>query len=511
MKHSPIIYSLLLLFVLASCDKTWTEHYSDTPETVDRNIWDVLQEKEQYSDFVSLIKQYEYDTLFESRNSYTLFIPNNQAMGDFRATNTVDERMLDYHLSLHFIQSRNIQGKERIQTRSEKFALFENTGSALYLDGIEVTEESPLYLNGKYFELAEAAVPLPNIFEFFEEVNPIFTDFIESLDSVVLDRELSRPLGYDEDGNTIYDTVSEIYNIFEDYFFPIREEFRNKAATMVFPDLEDYNLALDEMAGFLGGDYTDHKDIPQEWQYEILMPYLLEHGVFENRVEPDEFIHPPFPDTLKLKNILGDSVYIEYDVTEVNYCSNGYTYDYLYFDIPDTLYKSPQRLEGETLVESTGPSTYAWREGVNVIQDVPIAPRAQIGDELSNDSMLFVQFVRKYDGAFEIEFNFPNLFPGNYLMVVRTNMHIGGIYDIFINDIYEYTMDYFDFMDWNGVWLGESGTYYRPDGAFNSFDVLVNNTADYGKTRVKFVYTEPGEVLNNGLTIDYIDFIPLEN
>jgi hypothetical protein len=122
---------------------------------------------------------------------------------------------------------------------------------------------------------------------------------------------VSRPIGFDEYGNTIYDTVSETFNLFEEEYFPVSEESRYKTATIVFPLEEDYNAALTEMALSLGSGYEDHTDIPLVWQNEILIPYLLEHGVFENMVEEDEFIMPVYEDTLKMKNILGDSVVID--------------------------------------------------------------------------------------------------------------------------------------------------------------------------------------------------------
>lgn len=511
MKWIKFVFGLVTVFLLFSCEKNWTEHYEDTPETVDRNMWDVLQEQPEYTDFVNLVRQFEYDTLFEGTDVYTLFIPDNDAMQGYTSVGDLDAKLLDYHFSLHYIQSQNIKGKQRIQTRSEKFVDLENTGSALYFDEIELISESPLYLNGKYFEISEVADPLPNIFEFYETNNYVFSDYIESLDSVILDKELSRPLGYDEYGNTVYDTVSEIYNEFEYEYFPIREEFRSKAATMVFPFLDEYNLALDEMASFLGGDYISHEDIPLVWQYETLMPYLLEQGVFENRVELEEFTHPPYPDTLKMKNILGDSVYIEYHpVNQVN-CSNGYTYEYRNFDIPDTLYRAPQRLEGEHLLQQIGEDRFTWKEDVEIISSDYFIPERLYGAELSNDSMLYLPFTRDYNGQFSVEFNFPNLFPGDFLVTIYTNMYIGGIYELWVNDVLAFTMDYYDFLWLQGVWRGVTGKYYRPNGPFNHWDALVTKTNEYGNTSVRFVYTGPGDVQNSGLVIDYIDFIPLEN
>ena len=37
-------------------------------------------------------------------------------------------------------------------------------------------------------------------------------NYIDSQDSIIIDKEKSEPIGFDPDGNTIYDTVSIIYN-----------------------------------------------------------------------------------------------------------------------------------------------------------------------------------------------------------------------------------------------------------------------------------------------------------
>ncbi|MGW8315322.1 MAG: fasciclin domain-containing protein, partial [Bacteroidales bacterium] len=305
-KYLLLLASSALLFVMGCENKVWDDHYYDQPETVDQDIWEVIQADENLSLFANFIKEFKYDSLFEGTHAYTLFIPDNDAMQQMLDTGTMTRSILDYHISLHVIQSRNIKGRTKIQTLGEKFAWFTRSGDDLTLDDVPVEFESPLYRNGKYFVLQSVTLPAPNLYEFFALNNPILSDYIDSQDSIILDKELSRPIGFDSLGNTIYDTVSIIYNKFEEEFFPVSKEFRFKTATIVFPLEDDYNNALTEMAQSMGSVYVDYKDIPLDWQNDILIPHLLEHGVFENLVEESEFILPPYRDTLKMKNILGD-------------------------------------------------------------------------------------------------------------------------------------------------------------------------------------------------------------
>ncbi len=149
MKLIRYIIGVFFLLALLSCEKRWEEHYGQEPETVNMNVWDAIQQIPDLSLFVQYVKEFKYDTLFLSDNSYSLFIPDNNAMTALTDTGTVTASMLDYHISLHFIQSRNVQGLKRIQTLAEKFAFFENTGSELYFDEIAVqVEDSSLPCSG---------------------------------------------------------------------------------------------------------------------------------------------------------------------------------------------------------------------------------------------------------------------------------------------------------------------------------------------------------------------------
>jgi hypothetical protein len=515
MKYLISIFGILLFMILFGCEKYWDEHYNTYPETVNLNIWEAIQKESNLSSFVQYIKEYKYDTLFLRDDGYTLFIPDNNAFAQYLDTGQVTASLIDYEISVHVIQSGNIQGKKKIQTLAEKFALFEKYGSTSLFDAVPITFESPLYINGKYFILNQVALPKPNLYEYYAINNPILKDYIDSQDSVILDKEKSKPIGFDEYGNTIYDTVSQIYNSFEEEFFPVREEFRDQTATIVFPKEDDYNNALTEMAQSLGGTFQDYTDIPLKWQEEVLIPYLLVYGVFENMVEETEFMKEDPEDTLKLKNILGDSIIIDYQPVDKAICSNGYAYNYLDFTIPDTLFSGSTKLEGEWLLDETGINKFVWNEYINVTTGGSFEPVQEYISTCSNDSILKVNFTKGYTGTYTVEFNAytfhaENLLPRKYLMVVNTHMDVGGIYNIYINDELVTTIDYYVYIQNRGLFNSVTGVRYKPVGRFNRFDCYVNNIYEYGVARIKFEYIGPSNIFSNGLVIDYIEFIPTE-
>jgi hypothetical protein len=518
MKYKTGILGIILIIFLTGCEKYWDEHYGTHPETVNMNMWEAIQKESNLTSFVQYMKEFRYDTLFLTDNGYTLFIPENEAFNQFLDTGQVTTSLLNYLISVHVIQSSSIQGKRKIQTMGEKFALFENYPTATLLDGIPVNYESPLYLNGKYYLMESVALPKPNLYEFFEANNPILKYYIDSKDSIILDKEKSVPIGFDEFGNTIYDTVSEIYNEFEEEFFPVREEFRNQTATIVFPLEDDYNDALTEMAQAIGGSFVDYTDIPLPWQNEVLIPYLLEYGVFENMVEEHEFIKEDPEDTLKLKNILGDSIIIEYQPTDKAICSNGYAYNYLDFTIPDTLFTGTTKLEGEWLTDESGVSKFVWGEYVKVTSTVAFEPSQELIKSgiftASNDTLMKVIFTKGYTGTYTVEFNAynfqaENLLPRKYLMVITTHMDVGGIYNIYVNDVLVTTFDYYTFVRLKGLNWSVTGKRYINTGRYNKFDCFVESITNYGTANIKIEYAGPSTlIVTNGLAIDCIEFIP---
>lgn len=503
MKYYWIIIALVFTG-LSACDDTWNEHYGTIPETVDQNVWEVLKAESNASKFVELVEKFQLDTLFDDKYNdvYSLFVPSNEAVERFAAKQEIRVDDVAYHIARFFIQPNNINGTRKIQTYLLKFAQFENKNGELKYDGIPVTESGPLYVNGRIFYLNEMVSPKPSLYEYIAIHNPALKRYIDEQDSIILDKELSIPIGFDDEGKTIYDSVITVINKFEEEFFEVSEEFRLKTATLVFPDQALYEQALTKMAITIGSGYTTHEDISEEWQQDVLIPYLLEKGVFENQLEPAEFNR----DTLK--NILGDEVIIDYRPVNRFICSNGYAYNYSMFEVLDSLYQRPQRFEMEWLLKTLGKDRYAWMDSVKVQSDQTFVPSNNFVVTASNDSILQVAFPKGYEGQFNVEFKSKPLFPRRYLVKIRTHMDYGGIYDIYINDQLVKTFDYYDFVRSRGIIQSAvAGVRYIPEGRYNNFDFWIENITEYGRATVRFEYKGPGRAPNQGFIIDYMEFV----
>lgn len=509
---------LILLFAFISgmigCTEKWDEHYNKTPDTININVWEAIKGRSELLRFVELMEKYKYDTLFQKNDTYTIFAPDNDAVAKMVATADFATSILPYHISRFYIQPVDIHGKRKLQTLDEKYSTFENTGGKPTYDGIELKYESPLYLNGKFFIMGEMAMPRPNLYEFFKLNNPKLKAFIDKKDSIILDKEKSRPIGFDSKGNTVYDTVSIKINKFELEFFPVSKEFRAWTATFVYPRKEQYEKGLTEMALKLGGNFKTHSDIPDKWQEEILIPYLLKHGTFLNMLESVDFKPIKIIQNKRrpnMINIQGDSVLVDYKIADKYLCSNGVSYDYSNFSVPDSLFSGANKFEGEWLARRTGTNKFAWRSNVSVTSTNFFDVSNSWIKGMSNDSILVVNFNKGYNSTFRLQFNARNLFPRTYQMVITTHMDIGGIYDIYVNDKLVRTFSYYDFILTKGLIRSQvTGKLFVPSGRFGKFDCLVDNITEYGRPSIRFEYKGPGNAPNNGLVIDVIEFIPVQ-
>ncbi len=497
-----LIILILIPIFLTYCKKEdWNEHYEQSDEQVNMHLWDAVREEPRFSKFVELMVQYELDTLFESGLSHTLFIPDNDAMQHISDTAGSIDQILSNHISRTIFQTRNIQTSRKLQTLLGKFALVSRTASGTQFQDQHIEYSSPLYLDGKLYEISEIAYPLPNLYEFTALFSSVIKDYIDLTDSAYLDKSLSTPKGFDVNGKTIYDSVVTTINSFERDFFPVSKEFRDKSATFVLFTQEQYNDALDLMADNLGEGYNSYADIPEKWQFEVLLPAVMAKSLYENSLE-----YYQLTDTMV--SVTGDTVYIDpsnIDPDSKYLCSNGLAYTYYDFTIAQDLYQGEIHMEGEELIDSIGVGVFAWKEDVEVTGLI-VAPTKPSAPQASEGYLLNVQFPRRYDGEYTLEFNFKNVFPMKYRLEWRANYRPSGLFAVYIDDE---KLGEFDTYNLRSPVISVTGERFIPDNGFNTKDWWVENITEFGNVTVRFEYLGSGAASSNGFNIDYLTLVPV--
>lgn len=506
--NRTIIFRLLTILVislLTACS-IWEDYYGMEGDEPGRNLWESIKEVSDFSSFVTLVEDHSLDTLFESNNAYTLFVPTNKGLDTLDLSDTDPEIFILSHIVQSSILLRNAGEETKLKTLSGKFALLECDSTGYSFNMVPITSQSELHSNGLYYTLDGGSKPLDNLYQYVERVNPSLAAFIASQDTVYLDLELSKPVDINEYGEIVYDSVMIRMNLFELMYFPLSEEFRENRATLAIPTGEQYQQALDQIKSDLNLD--PEYDIPTIWQEEVLMPYILDQGIFEGMLGPEAF------EKGRLKNIKGDSVSFSYSPQDPSVCSNGLAYHYDAFDIPDSLYLAGYRMEGESLIEPKGLGLYTWKDPsvVRLYGETSFAPEAQQVRELaSNDSILYVNMGTDFNGDYAIEFKIENVFPGSYQCIWRSNPRAGGIYSVYINgELQELPFGFteFDLKYLSGGVVSVTGSqYFYPVSGYNMLDCLTT-IEEFGDVWIRIEYKGSGQNTDNGLIIDYVELVP---
>jgi hypothetical protein len=502
----------LLPIVFFACQKDIDDYfYKETELSVDTDILTLLKENPEYSEFVDLLEEYQVDTILDKGGIYTFFVPNNSAMQNREQGTLGDKELIEYLMAESYVNLNQIIGQNKTQTLGGKFALIKSVGNTGHtIDDITILKGSPLANNGRYYEIEEVAKPKPNLYEYIAATNEFYRSYLDAQDSVYLDKELSTPIGYTEDGLTEYDTILSTVNLFELNYFPVREEFRDNKATMLLFSQEQYDEALGLVSDEL---IIAVDDIPYLWQNEILMPYLIEQSVFRNALPYSAFAIG------KAKNILGDSVEVVPEDIAADFfeCSNGRAYNFLDFKVPEFLYKVMDTIPMSTLLFNKGSGLWGWNEDVMVSGQTFNPVRSANSFSVFGNTLL-IDMGNDFTGNFSYAYKHENVFPGKYKLTIRANVSKTGVYNIFVNgkqypvDIFDgngpqLDFDFFDLRD--GVVSSVTYQFYPFVNNFCSFDILVDNITEFGDVEVKLVYVAPSDKNTDDCGIN-IDFIALD-
>jgi len=515
-KQQVYIINIILILIcgLYACTDPWEEHYHAADDQVNMKLWDAIKQEPRFSVFVEQMESLSFDTIFDQGKTYTLFIPSNDALANLLDSSQNKKQTLLYHISPTLFLSGSVLDELKLLNLSGKYLLFKKQGVSITLDDLLIEKSSPLYLDGKYYELNGAAIPRPNLYEYTAMNSQFLQSYIDSKEVIFLDMELSEPVGFDLQGNTIYDSIFGKVNLFEEEYFHISKEFRDKSATFILFTQDQYISALDKMASELGVN-EGGEWVPEKWQLEELMPKLMESAMFSGMLEYSDLTAG------RLLGITGDSVDLPYEFIDPDsrfLCSNGLAYLYQDFSIDRSLYMDGTKIEGESLINILGAGSWTWKEGV-ISSGINVSPVESKAIYASNESSLNVFLPAGYKGGFSLQFTIKNVLPLRYRLVWGANNRPAGIYAVYVNEqLLEYkdkfgrTLTVFDTFGFGENIRSVTGETFKPISGFNKKDYWVENLTEFGDVTIRFEYLGPGSGsalgISEGLSIDYVQIIP---
>lgn len=335
MKNIFLKTMLLLLLGFSSCTQDWKDHYLSTGSTENQggelSIWDFIKSKPEYSKFVEIAQATGLDTVLVNDQQMTLWIPNNTALTDINGYDKEDQKLIVLnHINYIALFSNKLTDNKLIKTMAGKNMIINGSQQGWSISNCHVTKQDNACSNGVVHEIDGLMVPRKNIFEYVQELGDEYSMYRDSLLSTcqrVFRADLSFPMGVDEVGNTVYDSVFIITSPLLTSNSDIRDE--NKEFTFFLPSNDKIMDVFQEIKSY----YPVMNDKDSLKTFNWIFKALTHKGKIED-----------YGTQKSLNSTFGLDWRTDIQTIEQNSkreCSNGYIYDIKYFRVPHYLFLSP--------------------------------------------------------------------------------------------------------------------------------------------------------------------------
>ncbi|MGQ1787436.1 fasciclin domain-containing protein [Saccharicrinis sp. GN24d3] len=211
MKVNYLFILLIGVCLLFGCNDDFNNYHKDQRENVQAtNVLSYLQNHSEYKDFVSELKAQDLDQWLLSNKAITVYALNNEAMVALKAqTGGELKQVLLNHLSTGIYYVSDLERMTRVKTELGKYHTIDKN-TELTLDGINLVGNQVICGNGVIHQAESNFTIIPDLYSQIMKLGDEYSlikEYIVDADTMIFDRENSKPLKIDELGQTVYDTV----------------------------------------------------------------------------------------------------------------------------------------------------------------------------------------------------------------------------------------------------------------------------------------------------------------
>lgn len=331
-----IFASVFLSAGLFSCTNEWDSHYSQQEkvvnnvevEIVDEPASSFLQGDASYSAMYNLFdKTGVLQTLEEKGLLYTIMVVNND-LAVRSADNTEDDNdtfLANSHITDASISPSNLKDGQRLLMWNGKYVNVttqnpETGEEFIAFNGSKVkkvikTQNAYIYELDSYINTPKS---LMEVLESLGDNYSIFRDMVLARTEKVFDKSNSTPIGIDQTGNTVYDSV---FTTKSTYFANKKMDLYSESmhATMLIPSNELVEKAL-----------ADAKDRLRSWNMEradsILTNWIFQSAFFNKEYKKEDFENTIDPDLYSIFDKQWRTTINKVDTDNPVEMSNGVAY-----------------------------------------------------------------------------------------------------------------------------------------------------------------------------------------
>lgn len=346
------------LFCLLSCEEQWDKHYEGdkalTNAQTDLKIMDWLKTQPEYSAFCALMEETGVSDDLNKDQVLTCWAVSNDNMPDLSGKTPVEKKQIaQHHVNFIALYTSKLSDGKLIKTLAGKNIYVTTEGNRFFLDGHEILT-SQMCANGIVHILNNMLVPRINIYEYIERAGAAYSTFRDTLffyNDTVFRPDLSFPIGVDETGNTVYDSIFRIENRYMsagDY----REE--NTNLTLFLPSNETIHNTLTEITDLYRNVYNSNLTMTDSI---MIFRWIMRSVAYEGKITD-------YHENQKLESLYKTEWRTDIQQVEETpeILSNGLIYHLTYLHIPNyllltslrsipSLYKDVKEQQGQEAID----------------------------------------------------------------------------------------------------------------------------------------------------------------
>lgn len=217
MKRTTILLSIVLACAMMACTKTWENHYAELEESP-LTLYEYFSTEAEYSDFFNLLKTAEVDSELVRDQYLTVWAVKNQDF-DISSIGVMEPGMVGkYHANFLSLGASSLKNGLRVRTLNGIYLTIKQNGGENFANDVKIIS-SQKFKNGVVHQIESILIPRVNMFDYvcmLPDEYSIIRDSIVFYNQQMFDKTNSIPIGVDQTGNTIYDSIFYVYNpIFE--------------------------------------------------------------------------------------------------------------------------------------------------------------------------------------------------------------------------------------------------------------------------------------------------------
>lgn len=252
---TPVIAIVSMIVFTTGCQEQWNDHYKTESKIVsDLNVLEYLKSKPEYSEFVKVLENTGVADELTRDQDLTVWAVNNESFANFQdKIIDSDTFTIEYHINNLSISLGKMFDGQRLPSLNGKYIPITINTEDTLITKSSIVKANQFCSNGIVHEINSVMTPTISIYEYLQNLGDDYSIIVDSLFSqndTIFDLANSVPIGVDETGNTIYDSVFVVDNpIFEVVDF--RSEFEQ--ITMFLPNNDVLNNCLTNYVNQLNG------------------------------------------------------------------------------------------------------------------------------------------------------------------------------------------------------------------------------------------------------------------